>query len=76
MNDVELKKELESLQKQVRDLHTALDESALNEIALIATLKQLVPDFYPKFELLRSAAEKQIAAEDRASLRPWLDKLN
>ena len=77
--DGDLKQILVELHEAVLGLYAALDESSLNEIALIAALKELLPDFYPRFEQLRNAAEKQIEAEDharRAAIRASLDKMN
>jgi hypothetical protein len=77
--DDDLKQILIELHEAILDLYGALDESSLNEIALIAALKDLLPGFYPRFEQLRNAAEKQIEAEDhaeRAAIRAWLNKMN
>ncbi|HEY5175929.1 MAG TPA: hypothetical protein VII95_10240 [Terriglobales bacterium] len=77
--DDDLKRILIDLHEAVLGLYDALDESALNETALIAALKELLPGFGPRFEQLRIVAEKQIAAEDRAgqaAIRASLDKMN
>jgi len=46
------------LAERVLILQKQQDESAWNEIALIATLKELVPGFGPRFAQLHNAAEK------------------
>jgi len=74
-----LKQILIDLHEEILGLMHAQDESSLNEIALIVALKELLPGFGPRFEQLRSAAEKQIEAEDRerrVRIRAGLDKMN
>jgi hypothetical protein len=47
----------ESLADQIRALQQQQDESAMNEIAMIATLKELLPGFGPRFAQLRIGVE-------------------
>jgi hypothetical protein len=65
----ELKRRVEALESAIRDLEAVQDESALNEIALIATLQSLLPGFSQTFERLRIGAEKQTSDDDAATLQ-------
>jgi hypothetical protein len=57
---------IEYLAERVLALQKQQDESAWNETALIATLKELLPGFGPRFDRLRNAAQKMTSP---ASLR-------
>jgi len=59
---------IEFLAQRVLNLQKQIDESALNEIALIATLKELVPGFDPRFDQLRKAAKSTIEQSDREEI--------
>jgi predicted pyridoxine 5'-phosphate oxidase superfamily flavin-nucleotide-binding protein len=49
---------IEALIQRVEILQRQQDESAWNDIALIATLKELLPGFSPRFDQLRIGVEK------------------
>jgi hypothetical protein len=55
---------IETLAARVSRLQGLLDESAVNEIALIATLKELLPDFGPRFDKWRKDAKTVVAQRD------------
>jgi hypothetical protein len=58
---VDLRDAVATLFEQAIRLQQQLDQSASIEVALIATLKELVPGFGPRFEELHSASHKMFA---------------
>ena len=64
-----------TLLAQTLRLQQQLDESALNEIALIATLKELVPGFGPRFDQLHNGARILFAGENSQILERLLSEL-
>jgi hypothetical protein len=52
------------LAERVRFLQGQLDKSVLIEASLIATLKELLPGFGPRFDQLYKAAENVIVQTD------------
>jgi hypothetical protein len=67
----------DSLVDGVLDLQRQQDESALNEIALIMTLKELLPGFSQRFDQVRNDVKSMIAGHDEAffaSLRDAVKK--
>lgn len=54
---------MEYLAERVRILQQQQDESAWNELALIATLKELLPGFSQRFAQLHIAAQKVTSPE-------------
>lgn len=66
--DEETKNLLTDLVAEILYLRGQLKQSGLNEAALILTLKELVPEFGPKFDLWRMKAEKTLAHPDEQTL--------
>jgi hypothetical protein len=66
--DEELKKLLTDLVAEILYLRGQLDQSALNETALIATLRDLVPDFSRKFDQWRMKTETLLRHPDEKTL--------
>ena len=62
----------EHLAERVRFLQGQLERSVLIEAALIATLKELLPDFGPRFDQLHRAAGSAIAQIDAQALAKFL----
>ena len=72
----DIKKLLIGLCDQVTRLQEQIDESALNEVALIASLKELVPGFDQRFDILHSASRKMFLGRDDEVLNRIREKLN
>ena len=66
--DEELKQLLTDLVEEILYLRKQTDESALNETALIATLKEIVPDFSHKFDQWRMKTESVLRHPDEKTL--------
>lgn len=64
----ELKQLLTDLVEEILYLRDQLDQSALNETALIATLKEIVPDFSHKFGQWRMKTESVLRHPDEKTL--------
>ena len=67
-----------SLLDEMLSLQHQLDDVALNEVALIQTLNELVPGFDKRLAVLRSGAEKVCApgaAEELEALRQEIGKM-
>jgi hypothetical protein len=65
----------EFLAERVLYLQKQLDESVVNETALIGTLKELVPGFAPRFDQLRNGAKRMIDQRDREEIERFLSEL-
>jgi hypothetical protein len=65
----------EYLAERVRGLQKQQDESAWNETALIATLKELLPGFGPRFDQLHSAVQKMTSPASLQELEELLTAL-
>lgn len=57
---------IDELTEVLISLHRQIDEASVNEIALIATLGELVPGFSQRFDQLRIGIEKTFADNDPA----------
>ena len=55
---------IDALTAELISLHRQIDEASVNELALIATLQELVPGFSQRFDQLRIGIEKQFAEND------------
>jgi hypothetical protein len=66
--DEELKQLLTDLVEEILYLRKQTDESALNETALIATLREIVPDFSRKFDQWRMKTETLLRHPDEKTL--------
>jgi hypothetical protein len=66
--DDETKTLLADLVEGILYLNDQLNQSVLNETALIATLKELVPGFGPKFDLWHMKAQKTLLRPDAKTL--------
>jgi len=66
--DEETKNLLTDLVAEILYLRGQLDQSALNETALIATLKEIVPDFSRKFDQWRMKTESVLRHPDEKTL--------
>jgi hypothetical protein len=66
--DEETKNLLTDLVAEILYLRGQLDQSALNEAALILSLKELVPGFSRRFDQLRMTAERTLAHPDEKTL--------
>ena len=76
--DAETRDLIATLFEQVFRLQQQLDESALIEVSLIATLKELVPGFGPKFEQMHIASKTMFSKpndEDLARVRAAVEEL-
>ncbi len=69
------KPSIESLAEQARTLQKQQDESAWNEIALIATLQELVPGFAQRFAQHRIAVEKVTSPQTPEELKKLIEGL-
>jgi hypothetical protein len=56
---------IDLLIEKVLVLQRLQDESALNEVALIQTLQELVPGFSPRFAQLRIGVEKMMTPANK-----------
>jgi hypothetical protein len=66
--DEETKNLLTDLVAEILYLRGQLKQSGLNETALIATLRELVPDFGPRFDQWRMKTEKLLQHPDETTL--------
>ena len=66
--DEETKNLLTDLVEEILYLRKQTDESALNETALIATLREIVPDFSRKFDQWRMKTETLLRHPDEKTL--------
>jgi hypothetical protein len=64
---------IEYLAERVRFLQSQLDKSVLIEASLIATLKELLPDFGPRFAQLHKTAESVISRTDAQAVATFLE---
>ena len=55
---------IDSLTEVFISLHRRIDEASTNQMALIMTLKELVPGFAERFDRLRIGMEKPFAEND------------
>lgn len=55
---------IDALTEELISLHRQIDEASVNELALIATLRELVPGFSQRFDQLRIGIEKKFAEND------------
>ena len=55
---------IDALTEELISLHRQINEASVNELALIATLQGLLPDFSQRFDRLRIGIEKQFAEND------------
>ena len=65
----------EHLTERVRVLQGQLEKSVLIAAALIATLKELVPGFGPRFDQLHRAAGSAIAQTDAQAIAAFLKEM-
>ena len=59
---------ISALTETLVSLHRQIDEASVNELALIATLQELLPGFSQRFDQLRIGIEKQFAENDQVFL--------
>jgi hypothetical protein len=64
----EFTKVLLTIEATLLDLQEQIDESAVNEIALIATLRELLPGFAQKFDLAHAVAKNEFVAHEAEQL--------
>ena len=57
---------IDELTEVLISLHRQIDETSVNELALIMTLQELVPGFSQRFDQLRIGIEKTYAEYDPA----------
>ena len=66
---------IECLAERVQALQRQQDESAWNEVALIATLKELLPGFSPRFDQLRIAVERATSPQTPEELAKLIEAM-
>ncbi len=66
---------IKTLGERVLSLQRQQDESAWNEIALIVTLKELLPGFSQRFDLLHTEAERMTTPRNPKELAELVEAL-
>jgi hypothetical protein len=69
------KSTMDGLAERVRSLQQQQDESAWNEIALIATLSELLPGFSQRFAQHHIAVQKATSPETPEELKKLIESL-